>query len=235
MKGLAKFIVKGRKFFLVLFIALMAFSVWGMTRVNVEYSITSYLPRNTDTKIALDVMDEEFTTYGTATVMVKNISFGRAKQLHDEIEALDGVKSFVFKNTEDYYKDSCALFNVTFDGTDEDEVCVAAYNTMLEKLKGYDAYLSSPLVDNYADELQKDVNFVLILAVVIIVVVLTLTSNSFAEVPVFLIVFGVAALLNMGTNFFFGTISFISKSVCVILQLALAIDYAIILSNRFGE
>lgn len=235
MKGFAKFIVRFRKVFLVLFIALMVFSVWGMTQVKIEYSITTYLPSDTDTKIALDVMDEEFVTYGTTTVMIKNVSFKRAKELHDEIESLDGVKSFEFKNTTDYYKDSCALFNITFDGDDEDEVSVAAYNKIIEMLEGYDTYLSVPLINNYADDLQKDVNFVLILAVIIIILVLALTSNSFAEIPVFLITFGVAALLNMGTNFFFGTISFISSSVCVVLQLALAIDYAIILSNRFAE
>ena len=92
-----------------------------------------------------------------------------------------------------------------------------------------------PLVDNYADELQSEINFVLILAVVVIVAVLAFTSKSLGEIPVFLLTFGVAALLNMGTNFLFGTISFISNSVCVILQLALAIDYAIILCHRFAE
>lgn len=235
MKGFARIIVNGRKYILLLFIGLMIFSVWGMTKVNIEYSITSYLPQDTDTKIALDVMEEEFTTYGTATVMIKNISYNKAKALHDEIKEIDGVKSFEFKNTTDYYKDSCALFNITFDGTDGDEECVAAYEKILGLLAGYDTYLSVPLVDNYADELQADINFVLILAVVIIVAVLAFTCNSFAEIPVFLITFAVAALLNMGTNFFFGTISFISNSVCVILQLALAIDYAIILSNRFSE
>ena len=64
---------------------------------------------------------------------------------------------------------------------------------------------------------------------------LTLTSRSYAEVPVLLMTFGAAALLNMGTNFLCGTISFISNSVTVILQLALAIDYAIILCHRFSD
>ena len=64
---------------------------------------------------------------------------------------------------------------------------------------------------------------------------LTLTSRSYAEVPVLIMTFGAAALLNMGTNFLCGTISFISNSVTVILQLALAIDYAIILCHRFSD
>lgn len=235
MKGIARLIVNGRKFFLLLFAGLMVFSIWGIPRVKVEYSITSYLPGDTDTKIALDVMEEEFTTYGTSTVLVKNISYATASRLRDEMEAMEGVKSVPFQNTLEYYKDSAALFKITFDGTDEDEACVTAYEQILQKLEEYDTYVSVKLVDTYAEELQADINFVLILAVLIIVLVLALTCNSFGEVPVFLLTFGVSALLNMGTNFFFGTISFISKSVCVILQLALAIDYAIILSNRFSE
>ena len=76
---------------------------------------------------------------------------------------------------------------------------------------------------------------ILVLAAIVIVLVLTLTSRSYAEVPVLIMTFGAAALLNMGTNFLCGTISFISNSVTVILQLALAIDYAIILCHRFSD
>ena len=235
MNKIAKFIVSKKNYIFLLFIVLMAYCVWGMTQVKIEYSIESYLPNDTDTKQAIDIMDEEFVTYGTATVMLRNISFDEASRLHDEIKELDGVKSFDFKNTEDYYKQSCALFNITFEGDEDDARSVAAYNKTLELLEGCDLLISSSLVDNYADELQKDINFVLILAVVVIVVVLAFTSKSLGEIPVFLLTFGVAALLNMGTNYWFGTISFISNSVCVILQLALAIDYAIILCHRFAE
>lgn len=235
MRAISRAIVKGRKLLFILFLGLIVFSLWGIPRVNVEYSITTYLPPDTDTKKALDIMEEEFTTYGSATVMIRNISYEKALTLHDTIADMEGVKSFDFKNTEDYYKESCALFKITFDGDDEDEICVNAYNEILDMLSSYDIFVSEELVNTYADKLQEDVNFVLVLAVLIIVFVLALTCNSFAEIPVFLLTFGVSALLNMGTNFFFGTISFISKSVCVILQLALAIDYAIILSNRFSE
>ena len=78
-------------------------------------------------------------------------------------------------------------------------------------------------------------SIVLLVAAVVIVVVLLFTSKSYMEVPVYLIVFAVAAVLNMGTNFIFGTISFITKSIAVVLQLALAIDYAIIFCHRYME
>lgn len=235
MKKITSFIVDKKNYIIILFIALIAYCVWGMGQVNIEYDITSYLPSNTDTKQALDIMEEEFVTFGTTKIMLRNISFEDALVLHDEIEQLDGVKSFDFHNTEDYYKQSCALFNITFDGDADDELSVAAYNKTLELLDGYDLLVSASLTDTYAEELQHDVNFVLILAIVIIIAVLAFTTKSFGEIPVFILTFGVAALLNMGTNYWLGTISFISNSVCVILQLALAIDYAIILCHRFSE
>ena len=235
MKKIAEFIVDKKNIIFLLFVAIMVYCVWGITQVKVEYSITNYLPSDTDTKQAIDIMDEEFITFGTAKIMVRNISYDDALALHDQIEELNGVKGFEFKNTPDYYKQSCALFSITFEGDGDDPVSVAAYENTLKLLEGRDLLISSSLTDNYADELQRDINFVLILAVVIIVAVLAFTSKSFGEIPVFILTFGVAALLNMGTNFWFGTISFISNSVCVILQLALAIDYAIILCHRFSE
>ena len=235
MNKITSFIDDNNIFILILFIALSAYCVWGMGQVKIDYEITSYLPSNTDTKQALDIMEEEFVTFGTTKIMLRNISFEDALALHDEIEQLDGVKSFDFHNTEDYYKQSCALFNITFDGDENDELSVAAYNKTLELLDGYDLLVSASLTDTYAEELQHDVNFVLILAIVIIIAVLAFTTKSFGEIPVFILTFGVAALLNMGTNYWLGTISFISNSVCVILQLALAIDYAIILCHRFSE
>lgn len=235
MRKLAEFIVSQRRIIYIIFIVISVLCGFGMTKVKVEYSITAYLPQDTDTRKAIDIMDEEFTTYGTTMVLVRNVALSDAYRLADEINDIDGVKELDFENTRDYYNQSCALFNVTFEGDDEDERSIAAYNKVIQVLDDYDTLIASPLVDSYADELQKDINFVLILAIAVIILVLCFTSRSFAEVPVFLIVFGVSALLNMGTNFWLGTISFISNSVCVILQLALAIDYAIILSHRFAE
>ncbi len=235
MRKIAEFVVKYRRMVYIIFIIIGILCAIGMTQVKIEYEITAYLPQDTDTRKAIDIMDEEFTTYGSTLLIVRNVSLDDAYRLADEIRDIDGVKELPFENTRDYYNESCALFNITFEGDDEDERSVAANDSVMEALDGYDSLVASPLVDDYAERLRKDVNFVLILAVAVIILVLCLTSRSFAEVPIFLIVFGMSALLNMGTNFFFGTISFISNSVCVILQLALAIDYAIILSHRFDE
>lgn len=235
MKALANFIVDTRKIFIILFAVLIAYCVWGMTQVKIEYDITAYLPQDTDTRQALEIMDDEFVTYGTATIMIRNISYEKAKSLHDKIEDIDGVKSFTFENTEDYYKNSCALFKITYEGDGDDDLSKNAYAKTVEMLDGEEIFISVSPTDTYADDLQREINIVLVMAIAVIVLVLLFTSSSYAEVIVFLLTFGMAALLNMGTNYWFGTISFISNSVCVILQLALAIDYAIILSNRFAE
>lgn len=235
MKKIARFIVEKRIVFFILFAALVVYSVFGISKVGVEYSISSYLPKNTDTARALEIMEDEFVTYGTTKIMLQNVTFDRADELYRRIKAVDGVKSIDFENTEEYYKNSCALLNVTFVGDDGDETSVKAFETILAMLDGYEYVVPVPLVDSFADELAKDMVIILAIAAAVIVLVLLFTSKSFAEILVFPVVFGVSALLNMGTNYWLGTISFVSKSVCIVLQLALAIDYAIILCHRFTE
>ncbi len=104
-----------------------------------------------------------------------------------------------------------------------------------EIIEPYDYSISTTIGVDEVAQLTEDMAIVGILATIIIILVLLFTSNSYAEIPVLLITFGVAALLNMGSNFMLGKISFISNSVGVVLQLALAIDYAIILCHRFIE
>lgn len=235
MKRFADFVVKHRTIIMLLFVAIVIYSLWGMGQVEVEYDIAMYLPQDTDTRRAIAIMDEEFEDIGASSLIIENITFEEADSLYERIKELDGVKSFSFENTEDYYKDSCAKFSVTFDGDKNDPTSVAAYNAMIEMLEPYDVFVASALTDDFAEMLATEVSRILVVVVIIIIIVMILTSQSYVEFIVFLLTFGVAALFNMGTNFWFGKISFISNSVCVVLQLALAIDYAIILSHRFAE
>ena len=104
-----------------------------------------------------------------------------------------------------------------------------------DQLAGYDLYISSDVGEDESATLAEEMNLIIAIAAVIIVAVLTLTSRTYGEVPVLLLTFIAAAILNMGTNFLLGEISFVSNSISTILQLALAIDYAIILCHRFSE
>ena len=235
MKKLAAFVVRFRKYIVMVFLAFAVYAGWGWTKTNIEYDLTSYLPTTSDTSKALDIMDKQFYTYGSTYIMVKNVSYDEGSEISDEIAKIDGVKSTEYYNTEEYYKDSCAKIHVTFTGTKDSDQTLAAYKEIENLLKDYEYYPTTNYDDNYADSLQQSINMVLILAIVVIIIVLLITSESFMEVPVFLLTFGMAALLNMGTNYWLGTISFVSNSVCIILQLALSIDYAIILANHYQE
>lgn len=235
MEKIATFIVDKRNLFFLLYAFALIFSIVATGWVKVENDITTYLPEDTETRQGLTVMNDNFVTYGTAHVMVSNVTYETAENICSDLESIDGVTSVDFDDTTDHYKSASALFSVTFDGTTTDDISIHALHTIRDMLAGYDTYIDTEVgVDTSAD-LQSEMSVILVLAAIVIVLVLTLTSRSYAEVPVLIMTFGAAALLNMGTNFLCGTISFISNSVTVILQLALAIDYAIILCHRFSD
>lgn len=235
MEKIATFIVDKRNLFFLLYAFALIFSIVATGWVKVENDITTYLPEDTETRQGLTVMNDNFVTYGTARVMISNVTYETAENICSDLESIDGVTSVDFDDTTDHYKSASALFSVTFDGTTTDDISVHALHTIRDMLAGYDTYIDTEVgVDTSAD-LQSEMSVILVLAAIVIVLVLTLTSRSYAEVPVLIMTFGAAALLNMGTNFLCGTISFISNSVTVILQLALAIDYAIILCHRFSD
>ena len=235
MEKIATFIVDKRNLFFLLYAFALIFSIVATGWVKVENDITTYLPEDTETRQGLTVMNDNFVTYGTARVMVSNVTYETAENICSDLESIDGVTSVDFDDTTDHYKSASALFSVTFDGTTTDDISVHALHTIRDMLAGYDTYIDTEVgVDTSAD-LQSEMSVILVLAAIVIVLVLTLTSRSYAEVPVLIMTFGAAAFLNMGTNFLCGTISFISNSVTVILQLALAIDYAIILCHRFSD
>ena len=235
MEKLASFIVDKRNLFFLLYIFALIFCAVATGWVKVENDITTYLPDTTETRQGLTVMNDNFITYGSARVMVSNISYDTALDLQEVIEDIDGVDTVEFDATKDHYADASALYSVSFDAEEDDERAKTAMQDIRDALADYDTYVDTQVgVDTSAD-LQAEMSVIIVIAAIIIVVVLTLTSRSYAEVPVLILTFGTAALLNMGTNFLCGTISFISNSVTVILQLALAIDYAIILCHRFSD
>ncbi len=235
MEKVATFIVDKRNLFFLLYIFALIFCIFSTGWVQVENDITTYLPAETQTRKGLTLMNDEFITYGTARVMVSNISYDRGLGLQEEIENVKGVSTVDFDNTSEHYMNSSALFDVTFDGTVSDALSINAMEEVKELLSPYDTYVNTEVGVDTAADLKQEMQVIIVIAAVIIVVVLTLTSRAYAEVPVLIATFGVAALLNMGTNFLCGTISFISNSVTVVLQLALAIDYAIILCHRFSD
>ena len=236
MEKLAAFIVDKRNLFFLLYIFALIFCAIATSWVKVEDDITTYLPDTTETRQGLTVMNDNFVTYGTANVMVSNITYDTALEIQEQLEDIDGVTTVDFDGTDEHYTNASALFSVSFDGEVGDAHAEQALQEIRDELEGtYDTSIYSEVGYDSSADLQSEMVVIVIIAAIIIVLVLTLTSRSYAEVPVLIMTFGAAALLNMGTNFLCGTISFISNSVTVILQLALAIDYAIILCHRFSD
>ena len=235
IEKLAAFIVDKRNLFFLLYIFAFIFCIFSMNWVQVENDVTTYLPDDTETRQGLVAMNENFMTFATAQVMVSNITYDTAEEIYEILIAIDGIDMVTFDATADHYTNASALYDVSFAGGNFDDISLQAMAEIEEKLSIYDLSIYSLVGYDENAMLRQEMTTILIVAVIIIVAVLTLTSRAYMEVPVLLITFGAAALLNIGTNFLCGKISFISDSIAVVLQLALAIDYAIILCHRFSD
>ena len=235
MYKLASFIVDKRNLIFLIVAIGLVFSVFSRNWVQVENQLSAYLPKDSETYRGLHLMEDEFITFGTAKVMLVNVTYDEAQAVSERLEAVDGVQSVTFDDTKEHYTNASALYNITFDYSETDEMCETVMNRVEDELSGYDIYVSATFGDTASKTLAQEIGVIVIIVAIVVVSVLILTSQTYAEVPVLLITFIAAALLNMGTNFLLGTISFVSNSVTSILQLALSLDYAVILCNRFKE
>lgn len=237
MHKLARQIVERRNLVFLFVVLATIFTIFSVQWVKVESDMTTYLPKTSDTRLGLDIMEEQFTTYGSANIMIANITPHEAEELSERLKELKGVQMLDYDDTTDHYnKDSVsALYAITFDYPEDDDQCLEALDRVKEYLSDYDIYVSTSLGDTQQETIASEVQVIMVYVAVIIVVVLLFTSQTYAEVPVLILTFVVGMILNMGTNFMLGTISFVSNSVTNILQLALSLDYAIIFCNHFKE
>ena len=235
MVKLSTFIVDKRNLFFLITIILVIFSMFSRNWVEVENDLTFYLPEDSETKKALNVMDGEFTTYGTAEVMVANIAYEEAERMLDDLKEIKGVQSIDFDDTTDHYNNASALYSITFDYDETDNACLDSLDKVKEYLSGQDIYVKTDLGNTQAETIEREINMIMVYVAIVIVAVLLFTSETYGEIPVLILTFGVGMIVNQGTNYLLGKISFVSNSVTSILQLALSIDYAIIFCNRFKE
>ena len=235
MIKIATFIVDKKNLVFLLIGLSIIFSIFSSSWVEVENDLTYYLPKTSETRKGLDLMEEQFTTFGSARLMIANLSYERACGIADEIADIPGVQSVAFDGTTDHFSSGCALYDVTFDYPEEDPACLEALDLVTGRYSAMDCYLDTSLGNQLAEIIQSEVNVIMVIVAIIVVTVLFFTSQTYAEVPVLLLTFVTAMILNTGTNFLLGKISFVSNSVTSILQLALSLDYAVILCNRFKE
>ncbi len=243
MKKIAGGIIRSRFVILLLFLAAGIFCALSVGRVRVSSDLTAFLPSDTETRRGLTIMQEEFTTYASAEVMVSNIPYETAERLAEQIAGISSVSDVVFDDSPSHYRNAAALFSVSFKGTSgdgysdegEDPAVLAGMEEIRHLLEPYDTYYYTTIGEHYFAQLAREMISVILIAAVVIVAILLFTSRSYFEVVIFFIVFIFAALLNMGTNYWFGEISSITNSIAVIMQLALAIDYAIIFAHRYQD
>ena len=233
MIKVATFIVDKRNLFFLAFIIAIIFSLVAANWVSVENSLSAYLPETAETTKGLNLMEEQFVTYGSAKVMVANISYADADALVDRLDDLEYVYMIQFDNTEDHYNDFSALLNVTFIYPEDDDRCLESLDSLKEELSDYDIFVSTTLGDQASETIAREMQTITVFVAIIVVSVLLFATDSYAEVPLLIMTFLASSALASGTNFILGTISFVSDSVTIVLQLALSVDYAVILSNRY--
>ena len=157
MHKLARQIVERRNLVFLFVILAAIFTVFSVRWVKVETDMTTYLPKTSETRMGLDIMDEQFTTYGSADVMVANITPAEADELSDRLTELKGVQMLDYDDTTDHYnKDAVsALYSITFDYPEDDDQCLEALDRVKEYLADYDIdfeALIGPMMYNSIDE-----------------------------------------------------------------------------------
>lgn len=167
MEKLATFIVDKRNLFFLLYIFAIVFCFFSTGWVNVENDITTYLPEETETRQGLTLMNDEFVTYGSARVMVSNITYETAEQLKEDMEKIEGVSGITFDDTEDHYINSSALFDITFDGTSDEQISILALHRVEELLAGYDTYIDTEVGADDAASLQEEMQVIIVIAAII--------------------------------------------------------------------
>ena len=151
MLKLARGIVDKRKLIFLFTLLLLIFSVFSSDWVKVENALEAYLPEDSETRQGLDVMQEQFTTFGTARLMFANVTLEEAQAICRGMEETDGIQSVEFDETREHYNNACALYTVTFDYDEDDDRCLEVLDGLTETWDDYDVYVSSELGDTKAD------------------------------------------------------------------------------------
>ncbi len=251
LKKMAHFIVQRGRIIEKFFIAMTVLCAVCYPFVGVNYDLSKYLPDFAPTKQALDVMEKEFGYPGMARIMVKDVTLPEARTIRQRISRVDGVDLVVgpdlaanvystdafIKNslTDRFYKDGNAVYQIIFEDGDSDASTHKAINEIYGIVgKDRGCFAGSAVSSKERQEsITREIAMAIGMAVVIIWLILTLTTTSWFEPFLFILVMAVAIVLNMGSNIMFGRISFFTFSTAAILQLAVSMDYSIFLLHTY--
>ena len=236
MKKLSEIIVRKRKIIFVVYAIAVLLCAVGIFNCKINYDMSKYLPDDSSVRKGMEIMSEEFGDSSAITVMFDGLDENKQLEMKADLEAIENVQSVVYiQNDETYQKDGHSKYMVTVSA----DTYSKNSRKVLDKIKDTygDAYVSGAVVDNalMTDSLVGDLPVIALIAVIIIFTILFILCNSWAEPFIFMGCIGVAIALNMGTNAFLPSISFMTFSVGALLQLGLSMDYSIMLMNRYAQ
>ncbi|NLW79909.1 MAG: MMPL family transporter [Ruminococcaceae bacterium] len=243
------FVTKHRKSIVVFFLVVSVVCVILQAGVKVNYNMADYLPESAPSTTAVAIMEEAFTqAVPNANVMIHDVGIPQALEykaalaevpgvaevlwLDDMVDVLQPLETQDAATVEQFYKDGTALYQVSIADGRETEATAA-----IRALIGEENAVAgeAPDLDSMRQATSGEVLNALVILLPAIIALLVLTTTSWVEGIFFLLAIGVSILMNMGTNIFFGEVSFVTFSVSPILQLAVSLDYAIFLLHRFAD
>lgn len=242
-------IVNHRKRIITLFLILFAVCLICKQFVVVNYDMNDYLPEDSASTQALDLMNTEYGEgIPNARVMIYDVSIAEALEYKEKLLAVEGVSDVTWLDNvasvtvpletldadtvESYYKNGNALFSLTIDG---DKRITAVKD--IREIIGDDNAMTGNAVSTAVATTStvSEISRIAAIAVAFVLLVLILTTTSFAEPFIILIGLGIAVVINAGSNLIFGEISFVTNAAGNILQLAVSLDYSVFLLHRFEE
>jgi predicted RND superfamily exporter protein len=240
----------------IVFGVAIALSLICIPFVKVNYDFSKYLPTTTESRQGIEIAKKEFGFPGTARVMIEGVTLYQAKMFKDRFEAVDGVdtiswadtpeditkltdvyqssKFINMNNIKDYYKDGYTVMDIAFD-EDDYSLRTSAAIDKIKEIVGEKGRFAGAAVQtkSYSESINKEASSAMVYMVLIIALILTITTTAWFEPVLFLLVMGIAIVINMGTNIILGEISFFTFSLASVLQLAVAMDYSIFLLHTF--
>ncbi len=249
MNKIANAVIQHKRTVLICFLVLILLSAVLQRIVSVNYNLLSYLPEDSPSTVAMDVMNAEFEKSApNARALVNDVGIPEALDYKRRIAEVDGVLEVTWlddtqnvyqpleaipeKIRNNWYVNGNALFKLVIDD-DKADAAIAAITDII----GDGGELTGDVVDTSAAKQNTgaEVGEMLLFILPIILLILVITTSSWFEPVLFMVAIGVAIVINNGTNAFLGEISFITKTTAAILQLAVSMDYSIFLLHRFSE
>ena len=251
MKKITKFISHHPRLVLLIMTLLLIPSWFAYKHTGVNYDILSYLPADLESTQGQEILDKDFKNAATGMLLLKGDDYD-ADKLKNEILKVDGVEDVISKTSilgssvpneflpdeirDVFYSKDCTLLMVKFSESSSSFRTMKAIEN-IKKIESKEKFLSgiSSLVKDTKDLIDHETPIYVALAVFLALVVLSLTNESTIIPFLFILNIGYAILYNFGTNLFLGEISYITKAIAAVLQLAVTTDYSIFLYHRYVE